>query len=161
MGASTPSFHLVLNDVVLHDNRIPPWQFQFSEASKRNALPVPADQFLAPGVRPEDGARYLHYDDVALEPPSGARRAEVALLYQTASWEYVQFLWKANDGDNAFLASVGDDLLESWLETGQSAPVTMATLTVPEPGTGTAQLAALLALASLESLLRRRLRLPA
>lgn len=161
MGASTPSFHLVLNDVVLHDNRIPPWQLQFSEASKRNALPVPADQFLAPGVEPEAGAVYLHYDDVALEPPGGARRAEVALLYQTASWEYVQFLWKANDGGNAFLASVGDDLLEAWLETGQSAPVTMATLTVPEPGTTTASLAALLSLASLKRLFRHRLRLPA
>jgi hypothetical protein len=159
-GASpaTPSFHLVLNDVVLHDDRIPPWQLQFSEASKRNALPVPADQFLAAGVQPEAGAVYQHYDDVALDPPAGARRAEIALLYQTASWEYVQFLWKANDGGNAFLASVGDDLLEAWLETGQSAPVVMATQAVPEPGT--APLAALLAVASLH-LLRRRRRLPA
>jgi hypothetical protein len=132
----TPSSHLALVDVVLRDDRIPPWRMDFSEASKRNALPVPADRFLAAGVLPGAGALYLHYDDVPLDPPAGARRAEVALLYQTASWEYVQFLWKANDRGNAFLASVGDDLLEAWLATGHSAPVVMATLRVPEPGTG-------------------------
>jgi hypothetical protein len=150
----TPSFHLALDDTVIRDNRIPPWQMDFSEASKRNALPVPPSQYLAPGVVPAAGAAYLHYADVPLDPPAGARRAEVALLYQTASWEYVQFLWKANDRGNAFLASVGDDLLEAWLATGQSAPVVMATLSVPEPGT--AAPAALIALALLRRVVPSR-----
>ncbi len=150
----TPSFHLMLNDVVIRDNRIPPWQMDYAEAHKRNALPVPPTLYLDTGVLPEAGATYLHYDDVPLDPPAGATRAEIALLYQTTSWEYLQFLWKANDKSNAFLESVGDDLLEAWLATNQSAPVVMATTTVPEPTA--APLAALLSLALLELARRRR-----
>ena len=152
--AVTPSLRLLLNDVVIRDDRIPPWRMDYAEAHKRNALPVPPTQFLAPGVLPQDGSAYLHYDEVALDPPAGAVRAEIALLYQTASWEYLQFLWKANDASNPFLASVGDDLLEAWLATGQSAPVVMATATVPEPVT--APLAALLTLAGIGVRRRRR-----
>jgi hypothetical protein len=143
--AVTPSLHLLLNDVVIRDDRIPPWQMDYAEARKRNALPVPPTQYLAPGVLPQDGSAYRHYDEVTLDPPAGAVRAEIALLYQTTSWEYLQFLWKANTKGSAFLATVGDDLLEAWLETGQSAPVVMATTSVPEPVA--APLAALLTLA--------------
>jgi len=143
----TPSFHLLLNDVVIRDNRIPPWRMDYAEARKRNALPVPPTQYLAAGVLPQDGSEYLHYDEMALDPPAGAVRGEIALLYQTTSWEYLQFLWKANDKGNAFLENVGDDLLEAWLATNQSAPVVMATATVPEPDA--APLAALFALAAL------------
>lgn len=125
----TPSFHLAWNDVVLADDRIPPWRMRRDEARKRNALPVPESRYLAPG-----GTEYLHYDEVALDPPAGARRADIALLYQTTSWEYVQFLWKANAGSNAFLAGVGDDLLDAWVATDQAEPVVMATTSVPEPG---------------------------
>jgi hypothetical protein len=88
----------------------------------------------------------LHYDDVVLEPPVGAVRGKVSLLYQTASWEYVQFLWKANSRSNAFLAGVGDDLLEAWLATNKSAPVVMATVTVPEPSAGALAAAAIAAI---------------
>ncbi len=150
----TPSFHLLLNDVVIRDDRIPPWRMDYAEARKRNALPVPPTQYLAAGALPQDGAAYLHYDEVALDPPAGAVRAEIALLYQTTSWEYQQFLWKANDETNAFLASVGDDLLEAWLATNQSAPVVMATTAVPEPGA--APFAAVLALALLVASRRER-----
>ena len=143
----TPSFHLLLNDVVIRDDRIPPWRMDYAEARKRNALPVPPTQYLAAGVLPQDGSKYLHYDEVTLDPPAGAVRAEIALLYQTTSWEYLQFLWKANDKGNVFLESVGDDLLEAWLATNQSAPLVMATTAVPEPNS--APLAALLTLAVL------------
>ncbi|RIL05915.1 MAG: hypothetical protein DCC71_08555 [Proteobacteria bacterium] len=152
-GAATPSFHLAWNDVVLHDDRIPPWGMEWAEARKRNALPVPQTAFLPPGQSPGPGATYLHYDDVALAPPGGARRAEIELLYQTTSWEYVQFLWKSNQKGNAFLANVGDDLLAAWRATGQSEPVVMATATVPEPGAGGVASAAL---AGLVALARRR-----
>jgi hypothetical protein len=106
----------------------------YAEARKRNALPVPPTQYLAAGVLPQDGSAYLHYDEVTLDPPDRAVRAEIALLYQSTSWEYLQFLWKANDKGNAFLENVGDDLFEAWLATNQSAPVVMATTAVPEPG---------------------------
>ena len=144
-GTVTPSFHLALNDVVIADNRIPPWGMDYAEARKRNASPVPDTLYLG-GQPPGDGALYLHYDDVVLEPPVGAVRGRVSLLYQTASWEYVQFLWKANPKSNAFLAGVGDDLLEAWLATNKSAPVVMATVTVPEPSAGALAAAAIAAI---------------
>jgi hypothetical protein len=135
-SARTTSFHA--------DDRIPPWGMEWSEARKRNALPVPETLHLPAGVLPGLGATYLHYDDVALAPPPGARRAEIELLHQTASWEYVQFLWKANQETDPFLATTGRDLLDAWLATGQSAPVVVATTRVPEPGA--AALAAVAAL---------------
>ena len=145
----TPSFHLAWNDVVLRDDRIPPWRMDWAEASKRNALPVPATRYLPAGQLPGPGATYLHYDEVALDPPPGARRAEITLLQQTTSWEYVQFLWKANQKSSPFLGSVGDDLRDAWLATGQAEPVVMATATVPEPGSLGLALVAVLALAAL------------
>ena len=68
-------------------------------------------------------------------PPAGAVRGEVDLLYQTTSWEYIQFLWLANEGNIAFLADEGDNMLSAWLNEGMSEPFVMASTTVvPEPG---------------------------
>jgi len=156
-GTVAPSFHLNLNDVILHDSRIPPWGMDYAEARKRNALPVPPTSYLPSGQQLVDGAVYEHFDDVALTPPVNAVRAEIALLYQTASWEYVQFLWKANAGTDPFLGDVGDDLLEAWRETGMSEPVEMATLTIPEPDATLGPCVALAALAG-RRMTRRRLR---
>jgi len=155
--AVTPSSHLALDDVVLADNRIPPWGMDYAEARKRNALPVPATAYLG-AQAPGDGAVYDHFDDVPLEPPIGAVRAAVSLLYQTTSWEYVQFVWKTNARTNPFLASVGDDLLDAWLHTGMAQPVVVATVSVPEPSSaslGSVSLAALLSL-RLRTCTRRR-----
>jgi hypothetical protein len=67
--------------------------------------------------------------------PIGAVRAELSLLYQTTSWEYIQFLQLANDGSVAFLDDEGDNLLEAWINTGMSQPYEMASTTaLPEPG---------------------------
>ena len=121
-GTSHETFHFVLNNAVVKDNRIPPYGMSYSEALKRNALPVPADQFGSPGT----GGTYNHWDEVTLSPPSDAAYATIDLLYQPTSWEYVQFLYLANKKDNAFLASEGDNLLEAWLNTGMAAPVVMA-----------------------------------
>ena len=153
-GSVAPSFHLVLNDVILHDGRIPPWGMDYAEARKRNALPVPPTQYLPAGQAPEDGAVYEHFDDVALSPPVGAVRAEIALLYQTTSWEYVHFLWKANPRTDPFLADVGADLLDAWRATGMAEPVEMASVTIPEPGAGALALAAVGALAGCRALRR-------
>lgn len=67
----------------------------------------------------------------AHEPP-GAVRAEVALLYQTTSYESVRFLAGVG-GDDPFLAGAGADLLAAWRATGMAEPVEMARLAVPEP----------------------------
>jgi hypothetical protein len=61
------------------------------------------------------------------------------LLYQQTSWEYIQFLWQANDGANAFLGAEGLNLLDAWIHTGMSAPIEIAstTLAVTPPVSGT------------------------
>jgi hypothetical protein len=121
-GTVHESFHFVLNNTIVADNRIPPYGFNRNEAQTRNALPVPANQF----GNPAPGGTYQHFADVTLAPPAGASRAEVELLYQTSSWEYIQFLRLANPGTSAFLANTGIDVFDGWRNTGQSAPERMA-----------------------------------
>ncbi|HEX5054357.1 MAG TPA: hypothetical protein VFZ65_21440 [Planctomycetota bacterium] len=122
-GTTRETFHFVLNNKVLADNRIPPYGFDRNAAATRNALPVPATQYGNPGP----GGTYNHFDDVTLNPPAGATRADVELLYQTSSWEYIQFLRLANPGTSPFLASAGVDVFDAWRNSGQSNPEVMAT----------------------------------
>ncbi|MCB9879420.1 MAG: hypothetical protein H6835_17640 [Planctomycetes bacterium] len=122
-GTAEPTFHFVLNNTLLEDNRIPPYGFDRDEAEHRNALPVPATAF----GNPAPGGTYEHFDDVQLTPPPGATRAEIELMYQTASWEYIQFLLLANPGTSAFLASAGQELFDAYMATGKSTPEVMAT----------------------------------
>lgn len=121
-GTEQETFHFILNNKLVADNRIPPYGFSRNVAQTRNALPVPATQF----GNPAPGGTYDHFDTVPLSPPAGATRASVELLYQTSSWEYIQFLKLANPGTNAFLASAGDELFDAWRNTGQSTPEVMA-----------------------------------
>ncbi|HSF81998.1 MAG TPA: fibronectin type III domain-containing protein [Anaerolineales bacterium] len=134
LAAQTPgtyheTFHFVLNNYVVKDNRIPPYGFSYDEARKRNALPVPADQYGNPG----SGSSYQYWDEVNLNPPVGAVYADVRLLYQPTSWEYIQFLYLANNRQNAFLANEGSNLLDAWLNTGMAEPYTMASTTWGTP----------------------------
>lgn len=128
-GTHRESFHFALNDVVASDDRIPPYGMSYDEARRRNALPVPPEQYGAPGP----GGVYAHFDTVALSPPAGATYATLRLLYQSTSWEYVQFLDLANEGRSAFLAAEGRNLLDAWLNTGMSPPEVVATATWGSP----------------------------
>jgi hypothetical protein len=122
-GSTHETFHFVLNDTVVKDNRIPPFGFRYDDARVRNSLPVPADQFGDPGP----GGIYDHQDRFSLSPPNGATYAMVELMYQPTSWEYIQFLYLANtlpQGD--FLADEGINMLEAWIETGMATPYVMA-----------------------------------
>jgi hypothetical protein len=143
LGAAPPgtawhTFHFALNNVVLSDTRIPPYGFRYDEARTRGALPVPASQYGSPGP----GGTYRYWDTRTFPVPAGAARVEVRLFYQQTSWEYVQFLWKANDGLDPFLGQEGRNLLDAWLNVGQAAPfqmeMTTATVTAPAqlPGEG-------------------------
>ena len=145
LGAAPPgtawhTFHFALNNVVLSDTRIPPYGFRYDEARTRSALPVPASQYGGPGP----GGTYRYWDERTFPVPAGAARVEVRLFYQQTSWEYVQFLWKANDGLDPFLGQEGRNLLDAWLNVGQAAPfqmvMTTATVTAPAqlPGEGLA-----------------------
>jgi hypothetical protein len=124
-GTQFHTFHFVLNNVMTGDNRIPPYGFSYDQARQRNALPVPAAQYGAPGP----GGSYNYWDERPFSIPPGATRAEVRLLYQQTSWEYVHFLWKGNDRVNTFLANEGVNLLDAWLNTGQAAPIQIALAT--------------------------------
>lgn len=124
-GTYHETFHFVLNDHIATDNRIPPYGMSYDEAKKRNALPVPENQYGDPGP----GGLYNYWDEVALNPPAGATYATIELLYQSTSWEYIQFLNLANDGENEFLGDAGSNILEAWLNTGMSAPFVMASTT--------------------------------
>jgi hypothetical protein len=124
-GTYRETFHFVLNNHVAKDNRIPPYRFSYDEARRRNALPVPAAQYGSPGP----GGIYNYWDELTLNPPTGAAYAEIRLLYQPTSWEYVQFLYLANNRQNAFLANEGLNLLNAWLNTGMAEPQVMASAT--------------------------------
>jgi hypothetical protein len=124
-GTYHESFHFVLNNYVAKDSRIPPYGMSYDEARKRNVLPVPATQYGNPGA----GGTFNYWDDVALSPPQDAAYASIALLYQPTSWEYIQFLYLANNRQSAFLGTAGADLLEGWLNTGMAEPAVMATTT--------------------------------
>jgi hypothetical protein len=69
-GTNHESFHFVLNNAVLSDNRIPTWRMSYDEARVRNALPVPLTQYGNPGP----GGVYEHFDQVTLNPPATATR---------------------------------------------------------------------------------------
>jgi len=121
-GTTHETFHFVLNNVVIKDNRIPPYGMTYEKARVRNALPVPADQYGNPGA----GGTYNYWDEVTLNPPAGASYAMIDLLYQPTSWEYIQFLYLANTRQNSFLANEGVNLLDAWLQNGMAKPYVMA-----------------------------------
>jgi hypothetical protein len=108
-GEHHETFHFVLNNLVAKDNRIPPYQMSYTEAQKRNALPVPDTRY------PRSGDAYVHWDEVQLSPPADAAFGTIDLLYQGTSWEYIQFLQKANNGQNVFLGQEGNNMLAAWL----------------------------------------------
>jgi len=124
-GSKAETFHFAINNVVVKDNRIPPYRFDYNEAKKRNALPVPSGQY----GNPSTGGVFNYWDEIALTPPTAAAYATINMVYQPTSWEYVQFLYLANNGSNAFLADEGKNLLDAWLATGMAEPYVMATTT--------------------------------
>lgn len=128
-GTYHKTFHFVLNNRVAKDNRIPTYGMTYNLAAKRNALPVPAAQYGSPTA----GGTYNYWDTVTLNPPAGAVYATINLLYQSTSWEYIQFLYLANNKTNAFLANEGVNLLNAWRNTGMSEPYVMASTTWGTP----------------------------
>jgi hypothetical protein len=121
-GHAYHTFHFVLNNVMVHDIRIPPWGMRYDDALIRNALPVPYEQFGNPGA----GGVYDHWVDYDFEIPAGAETAEVRLFYQQTTWEYIQFLWLQNDQQGPFLGQEGVNMLDAWLNNGMAPPVEMS-----------------------------------
>jgi len=134
IAAQTPftqheTFHFVLNNKVVKDNRIPPYGMDYDESVKRNILPVPANQY----GNPASGGTFNYWDEFQLNPPLNAASAEIKLMYQPTSWEYIQFLYLANNGSVSFLANEGTNLLDAWLHTGMAAPHVMESISWTPP----------------------------
>jgi hypothetical protein len=111
--AAGESFHFVLNNTVVKDNRIPPRGYTQAAFNK-------------PGLRPE-GAVYAdgqYWDETVYVLPADSARAVATLYYQTASKEYVDFL-RANGGSD------GQTLGTLW-DTSPSPPEVMAMVSYPE-----------------------------
>ncbi len=103
------TFHFILNNTVIKDNRIPPRGYH-------------AQTWDQPGLRPvgatyADG-QYWHDAQYLLPEGSDAMRVSAILYYQTASREYVDFL-KAHGGVD------GEALYTLWQRT-PSPPILMA-----------------------------------
>lgn len=114
------SFHFILNNTTLKDNRIPPRGYDY-------------DAFLAAGAAPytngqPDPARYAngqYWDIVTYVLPNNAAYGVVRLLYQTTSSEYIDFL-KDNSPFPGDPNNRGEILYDLWLQTDRSRPELMA-----------------------------------
>lgn len=106
---SGKSFHLVLVNTIVKDNRIPPRGF--------NNAAFEAVQAGHVGYSYADGQ---YWDNTKYCIPTGAARAEVKLYYQTSSRDYIEFLRDENTTDTR-----GQDLHDAWDAVGRSAPVVM------------------------------------
>lgn len=123
------TFHFVLNNKVVKDNRIPPYGMDYDESLKRNILPVPVTQY---GSAISGGA-FNYWDDFQLNPPVNAASAEIKLMYQPTSWEYIEFLYLANNGSVSFLANEGVNILDAWLNTNMAQPHVMESISWTPP----------------------------
>ncbi len=75
------TFHFLLNNTVLKDNRIPPRGFTNAKFDQDGLRPV--------GATYQDGQ---HWDETDFPVPENTARVVVTLYYQVASTEYLEFL---------------------------------------------------------------------
>jgi len=103
------SFHFMLTNTILKDNRIPPIGFEPGIAATEGMQPV--------------GASYAsgqHWDDTLFAIPLGAARAVVTVYYQITSKEFIEFL-----RDNNRINTRGQIAYDQWVLHGKSTPVAM------------------------------------
>jgi hypothetical protein len=104
-----PTFHFALADTIFSDNRIPPRGFTNLAFATIQSPPVAYSY-----------ADSQYWDETTYLLPDTANFVEVALLYQTTSKEYVEFLRDENVTNSA-----GIDLYNAWVTQGRCAPMTM------------------------------------
>ncbi len=114
------SFHFILNNEILHDNRIPPRGYEFAAFAAAGAAPYTNG---AP-----DPSRYAdgqYWDTVTYSLPAEPEVVIVRLVHQVASREYIEFLRNESPffGD---ASSNGQILYDLWAENGRSQPTIMA-----------------------------------
>lgn len=107
---SGKSFHSVLNDTIVKDNRIPPEGF--SNDSFREHLSQPVEAAYADGQ---------YWDQFEFTLPEGCEKIIVRLMYESISWEYLKFLAEENKTDDW-----GKRLYDAWTKTGKCPPTVVA-----------------------------------
>lgn len=109
--ADGSSFHFVLNNSVVKDNRIPPRGFTNQAFKEIQSPPV--------GYTYTDGQ---YWDVTPYTLPTNTAYYEVNLYYQTVSKDYIEFLRDENRTNDW-----GIRLYNAWNSSGKAAPVLMAT----------------------------------
>lgn len=107
-------FHFALNNAVAKDNRIPPLGFSNAAYAAVGAAPV--------GATYSDGQ---NWDETVYAVPEAAVRAEVSLVYQSISKEFVEFL-----RDNGSTGGPGQMLYDLWDANGKCPPEEMASAAI-------------------------------
>jgi hypothetical protein len=115
--ADGSSFHFVLNNMVVKDNRIPPRGFTNAAFKAIQSPPV--------GYSYAD-AQY--WDATPYTLPTGTSYYVVNLYYQTTSRDYVEFLRDENHTND-----YGTRLYNAWASSGKAAPVLLATFSSRGP----------------------------
>lgn len=120
------SFHFILNNAIVSDNRIPPRGYNFAAFNAAGAAPYtnwqPDPTLYADG----------QYWDVTWYPlPGNVVSGTVRLMHQVASREYIEFLRDNNpNGAN----NNGEILYELWEMTERSRPEVMIEMSFGAPG---------------------------
>jgi hypothetical protein len=132
-----PGFHLVLNNRIYTDTRIPPRGFRPVTGTEPLGIDYP--------VQPDGSLAY--WDDASFDVPvpigvQGPVQVRATLRYQTASRDYVEFLRDENTSgpdptDRNYPAAPdrGTKMHGFWMTYGKSAPVDMVSDQVAVPVT--------------------------
>jgi hypothetical protein len=111
------SFHFMLNNVILSDNRIPPRGYDFDAFEAAGAAPYSNSQ-----PDPTMYADEQYWDVVTYDLPNNVVTGTVRLLHQIASKDYIEFL-RDNNPNGA--GNNGDILYELWQTNEKSRPEIM------------------------------------
>ena len=114
------SFHFVLNNVIICDNRIPPRGYDFAAFEAAGAAPYANGR-----PNPTLYSNGQYWDNTLYDLPSNVVTGTVRLLHQVASKDYIQFL---RDNNPNPAGNNGDILYDLWEQTERSRPEIMASI---------------------------------
>ncbi len=111
------SFHFILNNAIVSDNRIPPRGYSFAAFNAAGAAPYSNWQ-----PDPNLYAEGQYWDITSYTLPANVVTGTVRLIHQVASREYIEFLRdnNPNSGNDR-----GQILYDLWETTGRSQPEVM------------------------------------
>ncbi|WP_420643755.1 hypothetical protein [Candidatus Leptofilum sp.] len=113
------SFHFVLNNEILHDNRIPPRGYDFAAFEAAGAAP-----YTSGAADPARYANGQYWDTTTYMLPAEPEVVIVRLMHQVASREYIEFL----RDESPFFGnpnSNGQIMYDLWEANGRSHPTVM------------------------------------